>query len=112
MLSPLLGLVYHIKGCIQFGDCSSFHYYEFTRQSGQLSATEQDQGGTGEELVPSVMVFTGIGLKEDALRSWVQGCQHEVRKFFCQNHSLLWYSAITKIGNKNDASEDKIGPNS
>lgn len=72
-----LGQIYHLKGCVQFGDHASFRY-EFTRQSSELCVTEQDQSGSGEEPVPSVMVFTGIGLKEDVLKLWLQGCQHEV----------------------------------
>ena len=71
------GQIYHLKGCVQFGDHASFRY-EFTRQSSELCVTEQDQSGSGEEPVPSVMVFTGIGLKEDVLKLWLQGCQHEV----------------------------------
>eukprot|EP00731_Ephydatia_muelleri_P031679 Em0023g186a len=70
------GQIYHLKGCVQFGDHASFRY-EFTRQSSELCVTEQDQSGSGEEPVPSVMVFTGIGLKEDVLKLWLQGCQHE-----------------------------------
>lgn len=69
------GLIYHLKGCVQFGAHSSFQY-EFTRQSSELCVTEQD---LREDPVPSVMVFTGIGLKEDVLKLWLQGCQHETK---------------------------------
>lgn len=115
MFSLRLGVLYHLKGCMQFGDHLSFHY-EFTRQSGQLYVAEQDQKGTGEKSaeqdqketgeksVPNVIVFTGIGLKEDTLKSWLQECQYEVSEFvlrpftYCHSH----------VGNYSATRADKI----
>lgn len=61
----------------------------FTRQSGYLRMAEAETGP--EELQQSTVVFVGQGLKEAALKSWLEDCRRKVSSCLLISHAFCVY---------------------